>query len=296
MFNVVSVRRYCPNPLDTIKKYHLKAMVLLPADLDRSLESQTSPADINIYVDGADPNTGTLLRNMIKPFIQNSIMQYLGFDPPRVIRIRPSILYNPYQESSLFFVPGLMALILIMLSTLMTSLTLTREKERGTMQQLLISPLSPSEIMIGKLLPYIFLALLDAFVILLAGHLFFRVRVQGSYLFLALCTVVYVITSLSLGLIFSTVAKNQIQAIFMALPATMLPSMILSGFIFPLASMPWILQAVGRVIPATWYLDCIRGIILKGAGPALLWKPLLALCGIGLFFIVIAIKRFKVRL
>jgi len=296
MFAVISVRRHIVNPLDTIRKYHSKALIILPADLDRRLESRTSPADISVYIDGSDPNTGTLLRNMIKPFIQNSLMEYLGFDPPKVVRIRPYILYNPHQESALFFVPGLMALILIMLSTLMTSLTLTREKERGTMQQLLISPLAPSEIIIGKILPYTFLALLDAFIILLAGHLFFRVRVQGSYLFLALCTVVYVVSSLGLGLIFSTVAKNQIQAIFMALPATMLPSMILSGFIFPVSSMPLFLRAVSRIIPATYYLECIRGIILKGAGPLLLWKPLLALCGIGLFFIAVAIKRFKVRL
>jgi ABC-2 type transport system permease protein len=296
MFKVIAVKEAVSDPSVIFKTYNIKALFKLPPDLDQRLEAGTTPAHITVLIDGSDPNTGTIIRNLSKAFTQNVIIEYLNFEPPKVVTIHPYILYNPLQESSLFFVPGLMAIILIMLSTLLTSLTITREKERGTIKQLFISPLHPFEIIAGKILPYIFIAAFDAVLILIAGYFFFNVAVNGSMIFLAFCTTVYITTCLTLGLIFSTVAKNQVQAMFMALPATLLPTIVLSGFIFPLSSMPLFLRGVSQVIPATYYLQLIRGIILKGAGIDVLWKPLLILSGIGMFFLIVAIKRFKVRL
>lgn len=296
MFKVIPVNDHISDPSIIFQKYNVKALVKLPSDLDQRLEAGTKPAAITVLIDGSDPNTGTIIRNLSKAFIQNIIIEYLKFEPPKIVTIHPYILYNPLQKSSLFFVPGLMAIILIMLSTMLTSLTITREKERGTIKQLLISPLHPFEIITGKILPYILLAALDAGLILIAGYFFFNVTVNGSLIFLAICTTVYITTSLALGLIFSTIAKNQMQAMFMALPATLLPSMVLSGFIFPLSSMPIFLRGISHVVPATYYLQLIRGIILKGASITVLWKPLIGLSVIGLLFLIVAIKRFKIRL
>ncbi len=296
MFKVIGICDQVSEPENMFKKYHIKVLFRIPSNIDRALESQAESAQINVLIDGTDPNTGTILRNIAAPFINKTIAKYMDIDIPEIVKISPRILYNPRQESSLFFIPGLMALILIMLSTLMTSLTLTREKEFGTMKQLLISPVRPFEIIAGKIFPYILLAAFDAFLILVAGRVFFGVRINGSILFLSVCTTVYIITSLALGIIFSTVANNQIQAMFMALPATMLPSMILSGFIFPLSSMPVFLRSVAYIVPATYFLELIRGIILKGASIHEQWKPLLILVGFGAIFFSVAVKRFKVRL
>ncbi|MBD3242988.1 MAG: ABC transporter permease subunit [Chitinivibrionales bacterium] len=205
-------------------------------------------------------------------------------------------MYNPEQESALYFVPGLMAIILIMISALLTSLTLTREKETGTMEQLLVSPIRPWEVVIGKIVPYIVIAALDGVLILVVGRIFFGVTISGSALFLAASGVIYIVTSLALGLIFSTFARTQQQAMMMTLPATMMPTVILSGFIFPLRSMPLFLQGVSRIIPATYFLQLIRGIVLKGVGPVALWQPLAGLAGLGIVFLTVSIVKFRTKL
>ena len=164
------------------------------------------------------------------------------------------------------------------------------------MGQLLITPLRSGEIIAGKLLPYVALASLDGALILAVGRLIFGVRVTGNPAFLALCSLVYVFAALSIGLLISTLAKRQHHAMMMALGATMMPTIILSGFIFPISSMPLPLQVLSQVVPATYYLQIVRGIILKGVGPGELWQPLAILFAEGLFFFGLAIRKFRVKL
>lgn len=272
-----------------------KVILRFPADFALGLRRGGSSATVQALIDGADPNLGTILRNALGPAVQNSVLNLLGIEQLKVVSIDSRILYNPDQRSALFFVPGLIAIILTMIGALLTSLTLTREKEYGTLDQLLVSPLRPWEILVGKVTPYAILTLIDGAFILVVGALLFDVRVQGSFLFLVSASTLYVITVLALGLIFSTVAKSQQQAMMMVLPATVLPTIVLSGFIFPIASMPLFLQIVAHLIPATYFLEIVRGIILKGVGPLVLWKNLLALAGIGAVFFVISIRRFNAR-
>jgi ABC-2 type transport system permease protein len=182
-----------------------------------------------------------------------------------------------------------------MISALLTSLAITREKELSTMQQLLVTPLSPPDIMIGKLTPYICLAACDGLLILLVGIVLFGVRIAGSSLVLAAASLIYITVALALGLLVSTLVNKQVHALLTVMPTTMLPTMLLSGFIFPLESLPVWLKPVSAVVPATYFLRVIRGIILKGVGVSELWQPLTVLCGMAVLLMAISIKKFKVK-
>jgi ABC-2 type transport system permease protein len=188
-----------------------------------------------------------------------------------------------------------MAMILMMISALLTALAITREKELGTLEQLLVTPLSPGEIILGKILPYVLLAAIDGLLILAVGEALFGVRVRGSLPLLSIASLIYIYTALALGLLVSTVARKQEHALLIVLPITMLPTMMLSGFIFPLSSLPIALKALSKVVPATYFLEVIRGIILKGVGLTVLWQPLAVLLGMGLILMIVSIKKFKVR-
>ena len=296
LFSVSGVVSFAPDVTDLIIRHDVKAIFRIPARFASDLRGGGRPAVVQTVIDGSDPNVGTILRNASEPLLRGAVLDILNIDEPKMISLKPRVLYNEEQKSSLFFVPGLMALLLVLISTLLTSLTLTREKERGTLEQLLVSPLHPLEIIAGKIVPYLFLSALDGIIILVVGALAFSVRVSGSLLLLAFSSVIYIVTALSLGILFSTVAKNQQQAMFLALPVTLMPTVVLSGFIFPLSSMPLFLQGVSCAIPATYYLQIIRGIILKGVGVSVLWPQILVLCAMGLFLLAISAGKFRVKL
>ena len=251
---------------------------------------------MQIIVDGSDPSVGSRMRGAVEGAVQKTLMDYLGIEPPHILDQRSVVLYNPEQRSAMFFVPGLMAVILLMISALLTSIAITREKETGTMGQLLITPLRPGEIIAGKLLPYVVLASLDGLLILTVGRLIFGVQVSGSWALLAICSLIYVFTALSIGLLVSTIAKRQHHAMMMALGATMMPTVILSGLIFPVSSMPIFLQVIAHIVPATYYLQIVRGIILKGIGLRELWQPLLVLGFEGILLFGLSIRKFRVKL
>jgi ABC-2 type transport system permease protein len=296
MFKVVGTVPAFGDLIELFRKYHVKAVIRFPAGFGADLRNGGTAAPIQVLIDGSDQNTATIVRNVAGPLIQDEVLDLMHIDPPKPLTVDPVVLYNQEQKSALFFVPGLMALLLMMISALLTSLTITREKERGTMEQLLVSPLRPWEVIAGKIIPYLALAAIDGVIILVVARISFGVHIHGSVLFLAAASTVYVIVALMLGLIFSTVAKTQQQAMLMALPATLLPVIILSGFIFPRASRPAFFQWLSNIIPATFYLQLVRGIILKGVGPLELWQPCAALCCIGLVFFGITLRLYRVRL
>ena len=179
---------------------------------------------------------------------------------------------------------------------MMTSITVAREKELGTMEILLVSPLKPSVIIIGKIVPYLVLSLTNAMTILLLGLFVFDMPMHGSYILLFSEIFIFVLASLILGLLISTVSNSQQTAMLLSLMGLMLPTILLSGFIFPISSMPEILQYVSDVIPAKWFIVIIKSVMLKGVGIEYLWKETLILVGIAVFLLVLTIKKFKVRL
>jgi ABC-2 type transport system permease protein len=206
------------------------------------------------------------------------------------------MFYNPEMKGVYMFVPGLMALILMLISAMMTSVTITREKEFGTMELLLASPLKPREIILGKVTPYIVLSFGNAVTILLLGYVVFGVPVKGSLWLLLLQSMLYISLALSLGVLISTVSRTQQVAMLLSMLGLMLPTILLSGFIFPIDNMPAILQGLSAIMPARWYIIIVKNIMLKGTGMGFIWKETLILLGMTVFFILAAVRRFKVRL
>lgn len=296
LFKVTGVVTSVAIPGDIFKKYHVKVLFRLSPSFAADLRRPSHPAMIQVLIDGSDQNLGTILRNVVEPFLQKTALSLLHVPVPTTITVQQTILYNPQQKSAMYFVPGLMVIILMMISAMLTSLTITREKEMGTLEQMLVSPIRSHEIMIGKIAPYIILAAIDGLLILLVGYFVFGVAIKGSVLLLSVSSLIYIFTALALGLLISTIAKKQEHAMLIVLPATVLPTVLLSGFIFPLKSVPLVIQWIAHAIPATYFLIIIRGIILKGVGLSDLWQPMVILCAMGLFLLVVSIRKFRVTL
>jgi ABC-2 type transport system permease protein len=189
-----------------------------------------------------------------------------------------------------------MTIILMLVSAMMTSISITKEKELGTMEILLVSPLKPFQVIIGKVFPYIFLSIINAVVIIALSIFIFKMPVQGNLFLLGAESILFIINALSLGILISTISETQQAAMMISLMGLLLPVMLLSGFIFPISSMPNILQIISNIIPATWYIIILKGIMLKGVGITLVWKETLILLGMTVFFIVLSIKKYKIRL
>ena len=194
------------------------------------------------------------------------------------------------------FVPGVMTIILMLVSAMMTSISITREKELGTMEILLVSPLKPIQVIIGKVFPYIFLSIINAVVIVILSIFIFKMPVQGSLFLLAMESILFIISALALGILISTISATQQTAMMISLMGLMLPVILLSGFIFPISSMPLPLQIISNIIPAKWFIIIIKGIMLKGVGLQFIWKETLILLGMTVFFIALSVKKYKIRL
>ena len=282
----------------------IKMAVVFPPDFAQSLSEPADPqhpaANIQLIGDASDPNTATTLINYANAIIadyQQEKAEVSGSVPrsPLII-IQTRMRYNPEQKGVFNFVPGVMTLILMLVSAMMTSITIAREKELGTMEVLLVSPLKPIQIILGKTAPYLVLTLLNAMVIVLLGIFVFGMPMRGSILLLAGECVLYMFVALSLGIFISTRAKDQMTAMFMSALGLMMPTMLLSGFIFPRESMPLPLQVIGNLIPATHFNPIVKGIMIKGVGLDMLWRHTLILGGMGLFFLVLSLRNFKDRL
>lgn len=204
--------------------------------------------------------------------------------------------FNPELKSVFLFVPGLIALILMLVCALMTSITMAREKEVGTMEVLLVSPLKPQLIVVGKVVPYMALSFVNVVTILLLARAVFGVPFRGSLTLLLAECLLFIVCALSLGVLISTRSNTQQTAMMIALAGLLLPTVILSGFIFPIASMPEVLQFVSHIVPAKWFLRIVRGIMIKGVGIEYFWQETLILVGMTLVFIAASVRNFKIRL
>ncbi len=275
---------------------HVKAILNFEKDFSKKLVTQNN-ANVQIITDATDPNTANTISNYVSSILQN-YQQEINKEVNIPYQIRPEsrMVYNQELKSVFMFVPGVMTVILMLVSAMMTSISITREKEMGTMEILLVSPLKPFQVIIGKVVPYIFLSIINAVIIVLLSIFVFEMPIQGSLFLLALETILFIIVSLSLGILISTVAKTQQTAMMMSLMGLLLPVILLSGFIFPINSMPEVLQWLSNIIPATWFIIILKGIMLKGVSIAFLWKETLILFGMAVFFIVLSIKKYKIRL
>jgi ABC-2 type transport system permease protein len=293
LFAVAAVEGVVADPEEYFRTHGVKAIVRVPPDLATAVRTAGRRAEIQVLIDGADPNLATIIRNASAAAVLDPILRVLNIEKPEPVAISQQVLYNPQQRSAVYFVPGLMVLILTMISALLTSVALVREKELGTFAQLVVSPVRSFEVVTGKIVPYLVIAAIDGTLVLGIGRWAFDVRVSGSTLYLVAVSVLYIFVSLSIGLLISSVTRRQMHAMILSVVITLMPTVILTGFIFPVTSMPVFLQAISAVLPATYFLQVIRGIIIKGVGPGVLWIPTAILCFQGLVLLTAAIKRFR---
>lgn len=273
-----------------------KVVVVFEENFARKLQRGGKP-NVQLIADATDPNTANTLVNYLQAIIlsQNAELNITS-NTPFQIETRSRMWYNPELKGVYYFVPGVIAILLMLVSAMMTSISIVREKELGTLEVLLASPMKPDQIILAKVVPYVLLSLIDALVILAMGKYVFGVPIEGSLPLLLFETLLFVLLALSLGIFISTIAHTQQTALLMSLMGLMLPTILLSGFIFPIENMPFALRMISNLIPARWYIIIVKSVMLKSSGLDLIWRETLIMCGFIVFFILISMKKFKVRL
>lgn len=288
---------------DAIDRGDAKVAFIIPPDFSRNLDAG-KPAYVQVIIDGSDPNTAStalftatsIAQSRAASEVQSALRRVgIARSVEMPIEIRPNILYNPSMQSVNFMIPGLIGLILQMQAVILTAFAIVREREKGTLEQLIVTPIKPWELMVGKIVPYVLIAFAQVAVALAVGTLWFRVEIAGSLLLLLVLSVVFLVGSLGIGLLVSTVSKTQTQALQMSM-LVILPSILLSGFMFPRESMPAILNYLGYFIPLTYFLKILRGIALKGIGMEYLWLEALLLAAFGFLIFGLSAKRFQKKL
>ncbi len=275
-----------------------KAVLVIPHGYGEDLRARR-PAAVQLLLDGADSTTAStilgyasaLVGDLNSEELRRTLLSSGGRELASPIAYEPRVWYNPELRSTQFLVPGLIGYLLMLTAVLSTALSVVREKERGTMEQLRVAPLRTAELILGKTVPYLAISLLTAVVILVTARVLFDVRVRGSYLALFAATLLYLIGALAFGIFISTVAESQAVAFQMGMLTSLLPAILLSGFIFQIRSMPGWLQAVTHLVPARYYLVILRGIILKGTGLGPYLDQMAFLAAFAVFFMALASVR-----
>lgn len=281
---------------EIFKKGKVKAVLVIEPNSSKQLKTG-GLSNIQVLTDATEPNTANTIINYVQAIVlnyQNELNTQTRI--PYQVAMQSRMLYNPELKSVYLFVPGVMTIILMLVSAMMTSISIVKEKEIGTMEVLLVSPLKPIQVIVGKVFPYVLLSIMNAVIILVLGFFVFGMPMKGSFILLAFESILFIISALSLGILISTVTKSQQTAMMLSLMGLLLPVILLSGYIFPISSMPLPLQVLSNIVPAKWFIIIIKGILLKGLGLTLLWKETLILLGMTLFFLAISVKNYKIRL
>jgi ABC-2 type transport system permease protein len=275
--------------------------VIVPPGLARDLAAGRT-ATVQVLIDGSDPNVAqsALFAAVAVGEVRSALalstrLQRLGLGGGPALEVRPVVLYNPAMVSVNFMIPGLIGLVLQNQTLILTALAVVRERERGTMEQLIVTPIRPWELIVGKLLPYVVLAFANVAVALAVGAWWFQVEIAGSLALLVVLSLVFVMSSLGVGLLISTVSQTQGQALQLSI-FFLLPALLLSGFIFPRENMPLLLHDIGYLVPLTYFLRILRGIILKGVGLEILWVEVLPLAVLGVLVLTVSTLRFRKQL
>jgi ABC-2 type transport system permease protein len=303
-----AVQRYVNNYRDLqhdIDRGKSRVGLVIPVDFSRRLGSHRE-AVVQVIVDGADNNTATIAMSYVSQITRSysSLLMVQQMEallrqtqlPIPAIAVEPRIWFNPNLESVQFIVPGIIAVIMMIVGTLLTAVTIVKEKEQGTIEQIVSSPIGRYELMIGKVLPYAILAYLDFLLIVGASYVLFGVAIKGSLILLLITALFYLVGVLGLGILVSTSTETQMAAMMTAILTSMLPSILLSGFIFPIRQMPRALQILTAVVPARYFIEILRDIYLKGLGFEYFWKEALYVLLFGVVTLILAARRFQKRL
>lgn len=272
-----------------------KMAIIIPSTFGSNLGRTGS--DIQVMVDASDPNEASTITN----YFQLLLMQYQqeemsGNQGSSIIQAEVKMLYNPQMKSAYNIVPGMIGMLMMLICALMTSISVVREKELGTMEILLVSPLKPATIMFAKAIPYLVIAFIDVILVLIIASTVMNVPIAGSLFLIMLLSFIYTFSALALGLLISTVTQTQQTAMIASGVGLMLPSMLLSGLIFPVSSMPYILQWLSYIVPARWFIDALRNVMIKGLGFDAIWIQFSVLLFMAFVLMTISIRKFKSRL
>lgn len=274
----------------------IKLAVVFPRQFNEDLQ-HFNTAQVQLVADASDPNVATTLIN----YATSVIMDYQdritdGRQLPYTIKAETRMLYNPQLKGAYSFVPGVMAMVLMLVCTMMTAITIVREKETGTMEVMLVSPVQPLKIIVAKAVPYLLLSIVNIMSILLLSVFVLEVPINGSLALLIFESVLFTLTTLALGLLISSATDSQQTAMFISLTGLFLPTVMLSGFMFPIENMPLPLRIISNIVPSKWYYQIVSDVMIKGMGLSGVWVETLVLTGMMLFLLAVAIKKFKIRL
>jgi ABC-2 type transport system permease protein len=278
---------------DRIEQGRANAALVIPPDYLRQLRRERR-AKVQVVVDAADPlASSAALSAAVQAGVARSqalARERGGSSPAIEVRVRP--WYNPGLRSAVYIVPGIIGVLLSLTLVLITSMSIVRERERGTLEQLVVTPIDKTSIMLGKILPFLLIGYVQISVILVLGRLLFRVPIMGSLPLLYLLSLSFIVASLALGLLMSTLVQSQVQAMQLSF-LFLLPNILLSGFMFPRQAMPALAQWIGAALPLTYFLTILRGVLLKGIGIEHLWPEALTLVGFAVGLIALSVRRFQ---
>lgn len=309
------VSRFAANPY-----FHIEQQVQTPAEIDRAFEKgnidlalvfpsdfatrslQPGGASLQLITDGADPNQASMVIGYASGILAEWQKAQFGRISPSLakklnaVSVDTRMLYNPQAKSAYNFVPGVMGLVLMLICAMMTAIAIVREKETGTMEILLSSPMRPIYVIIAKMMPYLLLSIVDLTMVLCLAVFLMGVPINGSLTLLVVMSVLYIIVALALGLLISTVVETQQQAMLASGMGLMLPIMMLSGLLFPIESMPAPLQGLSAIVPARWYIQAVRKVMVQGVELQFVWQELTIIAGMAVLLVAVSLRKFKIRL
>jgi len=274
---------------------YARAAAVIPRDFADQLRLR-SPTEVQILVDASDSNTATIAQGYALAIVNRFASRYVDGPVAAPIEVASRFWYNPELQSVNFIVPGVIAVIMMIVGAILTALSIVKEKERGTIEQILVSPIRPIEMMIGKIVPYTAIAIVDLVIIVAAGYFVFGVPIKGSLVQFAIVSILYLVCSLGVGVFVSTLADTMQAAMLAAVFLSLLPSVLLSGFVFPIEYMPVAIQAVTYLFPGRYFVEAIRGIYLKGVGLEVLWPDAVFMALFATGIITLSAARFRDRL
>ncbi len=278
------------------KQNKIRAAVVFPPNFADELK-HTNKSQVQIIADASDPNAATSISNYLSNIINDYQMQQgIVSAAPMQIAAEVHMLYNPELKGAPNFVPGVIALVLMLVCTMMSSVSIVKEKELGTMEILLVSPFKPLYIIIAKLMPFLIISLFNLGIILMLSVTLLDLQIKGNIFLLFFASMLFIITSLAIGLLISATARTQQNAMMISLMGMMLPTMLLTGFMFPIENMPFIMRTLSNIVPSRWFFIIIKNVMLKGLGITSIWKELLILSAMCVALLTLSIKKFKIRL
>lgn len=302
--NIVDNADNYEDGIKLIEKSKVIAVMIIPEDFVKKM-GRKETAGIQVLFDGSDGNKSSLSAGYLTQAITNfsgklqvELLEKTGkkISPAKQIETELRVWYNPEMKSRVYMVPAIVGMLLMLITMLLTSLAIVKEREIGTLEQLIVTPIKPIQLVIGKIVPFALLGIVSIIISLSAMYLIFGIEVRGSILFLFMASFVFILSTLGFGMFFSTISKTQQQAMMLSIFVGMMPMIYFSGFAFPIETMPKVIQYITYIIPLRYFVTIIRGVILKGIGLAELYQEVLAMLGLGIFIFTVSILRFKKKL